>query len=730
MKGTPFLLSAFACIMIANLQAAPRGLLLTWQRDPSSTMTIQWMEEGERLPVAPGQPEHAAPYTIAHLEVPKGNDPEDALWKNGFAIDFLATPERRRFPSAEFSAQSRLAWHRMGLVIGIKVHQKNFKEAEDTTKLWQGSSVELILSPEKEEGTPYHIAVAPGLDPIHTTIRTHLYSFDRKQTPDPPKPELKVTREDDGYRLLALIPWDALPDIAPGDGSELRLQIYVNQGQRPDARRLAWYPSGYSGPNPRLAHRVALGRVSSAPYRMTAKLEKTPEGGLCTLHALPEDAGKTVELKSGERTLGTATFQANTQDQIALARLPIPLPEPGRRWGALEIVFNGAMVGTIESNSHPSDYRVPQKVNLQYGAATDLNTGETQRQPSTVNTLSCWPGVFLHRVELTGLQPDTLYQFCPEGMGEPWTFRTMPQKLVRPLRIAIGGDTLHRQEWMEATTRTAVEHDPDFIIWGGDLADTNAQPEAVLRWQQWFTAIDRTLRTQSRRVIPLLVAIGNHDVKKGYYHQHEEYEPTDSWRRRLAPEFYELFAFPGQPGYGVLDFGDYLSVILLDSAHTNPIAGTQTAWLEKTLKERSGRAHLLPIYHIPAYPSVKDYHGRNETEVRKHWPPLFDRYRIPTAFEHHNHAYKRTHPITAEAVKTGGTVYLGDGAWGVAPRTGHDPAKTWYLEKVAAKRHAILLTLNGTRQDFKVFASDGTLLDEYQTPDATGKPLNDHLSIP
>jgi hypothetical protein len=89
----------------------------------------------------------------------------------------------------------------------------------------------------------------------------------------------------------------------------------------------------------------------------------------------------------------------------------------------------------------------------------------------------------------------------------------------------------------------------------------------------------RDLRDPAGRLVPLLGCLGNHEVDGGY-------EKT----RKEAPFFYAMFdgLYP-EKGFASLDFGDYMSLIFLDTAHTTPIEGEQTDWLAKTLKDREER---------------------------------------------------------------------------------------------------------------------------------------------
>ncbi|WP_291788148.1 metallophosphoesterase family protein [Cecembia sp.] len=320
----------------------------------------------------------------------------------------------------------------------------------------------------------------------------------------------------------------------------------------------------------------------------------------------------------------------------------------------------------------------------------------------------------VHRVALHGLRQDTAYEIMFPGKEEIYYFRTMPGNLnEKSLKIAIGGDSMHRKEWFEKTNRMVTFFEPDFIIIGGDMAYENGLAENLGRIYDWFDAYSNSLVTADKRILPCVVAIGNHEVVGGYYGRNPGYEQTNSFRKRIAPYFYSLFAFPGQPGYNVLDFGSYLSLIILDTEHSNPIVGVQTEWLAKTLKERENVLHRIPIYHVPAFPSVRNYEGQTQTLVRENWVPIFEENGVRIAFENHDHAYKRTFPIRNLEVDQSGIIYVGDGSWGVAEREIHEVDATWYLKKAQSVKAFTLLTLEG--QQFSLISVDeeGKIIDTY-----------------
>ena len=77
------------------------------------------------------------------------------------------------------------------------------------------------------------------------------------------------------------------------------------------------------------------------------------------------------------------------------------------------------------------------------------------------------------------------------------------------------------------------------------------------------------------RLIPMVVCIGNHEVDGGY-----------GKPREAAPFFFALLdgLYP-ERSYATLDFGDYLSLVLLDTGHVAPIDGEQTSWLDRALAD-------------------------------------------------------------------------------------------------------------------------------------------------
>lgn len=310
----------------------------------------------------------------------------------------------------------------------------------------------------------------------------------------------------------------------------------------------------------------------------------------------------------------------------------------------------------------------------------------------------------LHRVLLQGLKPGSDYVFQIEGQSGSYKFRTLPEGKNEQVKFVEGGDVYHDAlELVAQTNRQAASKSPHFAIVGGDLAyagSSNTKPDPSLhhRWIEWLSLWKETMITPEGYLIPIIPAIGNHDIN-GRYKQ----TPKD------APFFYTLFPFPGEEGCNILNCGNYLSLIILDSHHSHPIWGRQTAWLYKNLKERAHVDHTFAFYHVPAYPSVRSYNKEISQSIRKYWVPCFEKFHLSAAFEHHDHAYKRTKPILRGKPDSKGVIYLGDGAWGVEkPRK---PKKNWYLAVTAKTRNFILVSVQEGIRTFTAFDPDGKVID-------------------
>ncbi len=310
------------------------------------------------------------------------------------------------------------------------------------------------------------------------------------------------------------------------------------------------------------------------------------------------------------------------------------------------------------------------------------------------------------RAELTGLKPGTDYVFRIGRASPVYRFRTMPAKATDAVSFISGGDCGINSHAV-ANNVQAARQDPAFALVGGDLGyDNGRSVEVSLAFIRNYS---KHMVAKDGRLIPMLACIGNHEVDGGF-----------GKTREKAPFFYALFdgLYP-ETGYATLDFGNYLSLVLLDTGHTSAIAGAQTDWLEKELKARRDHPHVLVAGHVPAYPSARAMTGRLGTpgtgwEQRKHWVPLFERYRVPVILEHHDHTFKRTKPLVDGLESPDGVLYLGDGSWGRI-RPPQPPEKLRHLAALSMDYHLSLHRLQGEERFHLALGEDGRVMDVART---------------
>ena len=334
--------------------------------------------------------------------------------------------------------------------------------------------------------------------------------------------------------------------------------------------------------------------------------------------------------------------------------------------------------------------------------------GEKNRLPAKGKKLKIQGSkTYVHTVELLDLKPDTLYHFTIADSTKEHTFRTLPNTLNRDIRVVVGGDAYQIEPLFMKMNCVIAALDPDFIILGGDIAYTEGRKrfekkrkEQIRRWEEYAKIVSEQLRAPDGRIIPIIPLIGNHDIQKKKH-------------RTAPPLLFDFLAFPnGTDTYWALDLGNYASFVLLDTKHYIPIAGEQTTWLDQALSSRKHVPHLIPVYHVAAYPSYYDFTSKGAVQVRTHWVPLFEKHRITAAFEHHNHTYKRTHPLLGGKPHKDGIFYLGDGSWGIKPRLPKTLSEVPFIATTKQVNSIWLITLSPT--------SGASSLTSF---DNTGKPI-------
>lgn len=307
---------------------------------------------------------------------------------------------------------------------------------------------------------------------------------------------------------------------------------------------------------------------------------------------------------------------------------------------------------------------------------------------------------YIYHIEAKDLIPGQTYHFVLAADGKSVTkefrFRPLPTDET-PLRFISGGDMtiLPRAHQL---TGLAGKNDPMFALIGGDIAYDNGALKNAWMWDHWFDMWEDNMVTSDGVMVPMVLAIGNHEVN--------EEEGTIEER---APFYYGFFAQGGAPNF-TRKIRDDTLLIVLDSGHTIEHAA-QIPWLEEALKQGQSVKNTIAVYHAPLYPSHRDFEDWRAVAGRESWLPLFDQYGLDVSFENHDHSFKRTKVLKGNAVSETGTVYMGDGSFGVNPREAVDPNR-WYLEKASGTPHFWLVNIDGEGMHFKAISHASETLDE------------------
>ncbi len=311
----------------------------------------------------------------------------------------------------------------------------------------------------------------------------------------------------------------------------------------------------------------------------------------------------------------------------------------------------------------------------------------------------------VHTARLTGLEPNTTYYFVAgngmAGYSEERSFRTTPNDGSK-IRFVTGGD-MGVTKMAITLMKQAAQLDPMFCVIGGDIAYANGEFYAYRTWDAWLRNWENNMVAPDGRMIPLVAAIGNHETN--------DIESPDP--ATMAPFFYAYFGQQAGRTYFDMQFGPNLAILALDSGHVVAHAD-QTDWLAETLAKYKDVPYRYTVYHVPLYPSHRDYEGDYSARGRTHWGPIFDEYKLTGSFENHDHVLKRTHPIRGNKVDPAGTVYFGDGSFGRDPRT-VDDARRWYEAIAEAVCHFWVVDVASDGVNYRAVNEHGETLDTYQT---------------
>ena len=312
----------------------------------------------------------------------------------------------------------------------------------------------------------------------------------------------------------------------------------------------------------------------------------------------------------------------------------------------------------------------------------------------------------LVRARWKDLKPGTEYLFQIGG-APVQKFRTAPDHLSETVVFVEGGDVDVLDSSLNML-KLGAKQDPLFMSVGGDLAYADGHDVAreIAFWQQWSQAA----RAPDGRVVPFVAGIGNHEVKGGYVQEGATFEQM----RERAPFFYSLFGGLYSKAEPVaLDFGDYLSLLLMDSGHVLPISN-QTEWLKNNLGKRKSVPWVFASWHVPAFPSFRTWkHQKEIVEVRDKWVPVLEASKVTAVFNHHDHNLQR---VETEGKGGRKIPFFGNGALGVEARPQQCPESKQLTKAFSQSDYVNVVQLRMNGGTVRSLGPAGQELDRVEFP--------------
>ena len=346
-------------------------------------------------------------------------------------------------------------------------------------------------------------------------------------------------------------------------------------------------------------------------------------------------------------------------------------------WKDNRFVAGPAVGGTFRDKAMITlDTYFPTTVVLRYGevgAAKD-------------RTLSSDKPANIHKLEITGLKPDTVYAYdvraTHPGSAETieykdGSFRTAPAA-PREFTFGVWGDNRSNpHDW--ARVAGAMEADPrlEFTVGLGDFV---ANGDIYDEWEDEFFSPGRDFLARK----PLWPVLGNHDSRAKYL---MDLFPCTGWRRRIpdkqaSKEWYTFTYGPAR--FLIIETHDYAW------AERSP----QGKFIRKTLSEAT-EPYVFVIGHAPPFASGYHGDGRRAKRIDAELVPLFEKHRISAYFSAHTHFYERSE-------KNGITYFVsgGAGAGIYAVKKGIHP----YSKKAVQSYHYIRVKVTPQKATFEAIS--------------------------
>jgi hypothetical protein len=307
-----------------------------------------------------------------------------------------------------------------------------------------------------------------------------------------------------------------------------------------------------------------------------------------------------------------------------------------------DMVYNNTQNAEI-SGKHTGDYGGP--FTMVAGEKPVFDTYETRSYVS-------------HKVEITGLEPDSLYTYRVGQAGHfrIGSFRTAKSDKSGFDFIYIADTQAMNEDYFDVSARTVTAAhkkvpNATFLLCAGDLVESNKGDDVTSdkpfginssyyilnsewEWEQWFERMQDTWLK-----LPVVPVQGNHDTAKGYHNMFHHFNTdisfnnTDNANARTDMEG-TVYSF-------VCDDALFMVLNFEDWEKGEPYFAAIEAWMEDQIKMHSDVKWRIVTYHKTVFTGSKSHQDDSDSKtVRERMAKVFERLGIDVALQGHDHIYE------------------------------------------------------------------------------------------
>lgn len=291
------------------------------------------------------------------------------------------------------------------------------------------------------------------------------------------------------------------------------------------------------------------------------------------------------------------------------------------------------------------------------------------------------PAFRVEKTTLTGLTPNTRYEYEVGGKGLKGSFKTAPTP-DQPYNFVLYGDNRTRHDVHRNVIAQLVKNGiPDFIVQTGDMVEDGNNNSL---WPIFFD-IERDLLRQTA----IFPSLGNHE--------------------RNAQDYYDFF--PGTHAYYSFNWGNaHFTVFNSDIGNAaigknekDAFWAEQTKWMEEDLAGAQAAEYRFVVAHHPPYSAVASRAPGNAHIAAL--VPMWEKYHVSAALFGHDHNYQH--------YSKNGIQYVVCGGGGAPLYDVNSPAKDITV-KLESVENFVKVSVEGKTAKFKSIAIDGHTVDEFE----------------